>query len=135
MSDKKYKYIYGQKIMNPEVISPLIKNILEMINKKLNKNYDSILINYYSDGNIGMRYHSDSVYGEWYEDSVVISFGSEREIIFREIDNYSNKIKFIMESGDLLFMKEGCQKLYQHKVSKNRNITLDRISLVFKRHK
>ena len=81
-----------------------------------------------------MRYHSDAVYDEWYEDTIVISFGSSRNIIFREIKNYDNKQKILLENGDLLFMKEGCQKIYQHKVLKDKKIKNDRISLVFKKH-
>ena len=69
-----------------------------------------------------MRYHSDSKYDEWCEDTIVISFGSSRYIIFREIKNYNKKIKILLENGDLLFMKEGCQKKYQHKILKDKMI-------------
>ena len=81
-----------------------------------------------------MRYHSDETYDEWYEDTVIISFGSTRKLAFREINNYENKTYFEVSSGDLVYMKEGCQKLYQHRVLKDKNIFTDRISLVFKRH-
>ena len=134
MSELGHKYKYGSKIMNPDILSPSIKMIQELINSKYGINYDSVLINYYKDGNIGMRYHSDEIYDEWNEDTVVVSFGSPRYISFREIDNYENKQKILLENGDLLFMKEGCQTKYQHRVMKDKNITSDRISLVFKKH-
>lgn len=134
MSELGHIYKYGSKIMNPDILSPSIKMIQELINSKYGINYDSVLINYYKDGNIGMRYHSDEIYDEWNEDTVVVSFGSPRYISFREIDNYENKQKILLENGDLLFMKEGCQTKYQHRVMKDKNITSDRISLVFKKH-
>lgn len=134
MSDLGYKYKYGNKIMNPDILSPSVKMIQEIINSKYGVNYDSVLINYYKNGTVGMRYHSDEIYNEWVEDTVVVSFGSSRYISFREIENYENKQKILLENGDLLFMKEGCQKKYQHRVMKDKNITSDRISLVFKKH-
>ena len=134
MSKLGHTYKYGNKIMKPNNFSPTIKRIQNTIASKYGINYDSVLINYYKDGNIGMRYHSDEVYDEWYEDTIVISFGSSRNIIFREIDNYDNKKKILLENGDLLFMKEGCQKVFQHRVLKDKKIKNDRISLVFKKH-
>lgn len=134
MSNSGHTYKYGSKIMKPYNFTPTIKKIQEITASKYGVDYDSVLINYYKDGNIGMRYHSDAVYDEWHEDTIVISFGSSRNIIFREIKNYDNKQKILLENGDLLFMKEGCQKIYQHKVLKDKKIKNDRISLVFKKH-
>ena len=48
--------------------------------------------------------------------------------------SYDSKKKILLENGDLLFMKEGCQKIYQHRVLKDKKIKNDRISLVFKKH-
>ena len=134
MSDLGYTYKYGSKIMNPDNLSRTIKRIQNIISNNYGVTYDSVLLNYYKDGNIGMRYHSDAVYDEWREDTVIISFGSSRYISFREIENYDNKEKILLENGDLLFMKEDCQKKYQHRVLKDKKITNDRISLVFKKH-
>ena len=134
MSDLDYCYKYGSKIMKPDNLSRTIKKVQTFISDNYGINYDSVLINYYKDGNIGMRYHSDAIYDEWEEDTVVLSFGSSRYISFREIGNYDNKKKILLENGDLLFMKKGCQMKYQHRVLKDKKITNDRISLVFKKH-
>jgi alkylated DNA repair dioxygenase AlkB len=135
MSDLGYKYKYGSKTMHPDILSSTVKIIQEIIREKYGTYYDSVLINYYGNGNIGMRYHSDETYNEWHEDTVVISFGSRRKLVFREINNYENKRYFEMCSGDLIYMKEGCQQKYQHRVLKDKSISDDRISLVFKMHK
>lgn len=135
MTDKNYSYKYGSKIMNPIPMSNTVKFIQNIIEEKYGIKYDSVLINYYENGNVGMRYHSDEIYDEWNEDTVIICFGADREIAFREILNYENKTYFNMSNGDLLFMKEGCQQIYQHRVLKNKRIVNDRISLVFKKHK
>lgn len=134
MSDLNYHYKYGNKTMIPDNLTSTVKMLQKIIETKYGKYFDSVLINYYGNGNIGMRYHSDETYDEWYEDTVIISFGSTRKLAFREINNYENKTYFEVSSGDLVYMKEGCQKLYQHRVLKDKNIFTDRISLVFKRH-
>jgi alkylated DNA repair dioxygenase AlkB len=135
MSDLNYKYKYGNKTMNADELTPIVKKIQKIIESKYGKYFDSLLINYYSNGNIGMRYHSDETYGEWDEDTVVVSFGSTRKLVFREISNYENKTYFEVSSGDLIYMKEGCQQIYQHRVLKDKKNNKDRISLVFKKHK
>lgn len=135
MSDFDYPYKYGEKIMQSNTMTKNIKYIQSIIEKKYGKYYDSVLINYYDNGNVGMRYHSDATYDEWEEDTVVISFGANRKIAFREIANYDNKTYFDFSSGDMIFMKDGCQSKYQHRVLKDKNVSKDRISLVFKKHK
>ena len=133
MSEYNYEYKYGCKIMKSNNLIDNIKVIQKIIEDNYNVHFDSVLINYYENGNIGMKYHSDEIYDEWSEESVIISFGAPKIIIFREINNYNNKTKFVMNSGDLIYMKNGCQKYFQHKVCKN-NDKNDRISLVFKKH-
>lgn len=135
MSDYKYNYKYGNKIMKPTSLSPHIKKIQNIIQTKYGEYFDSVLINYYKDGNVGMRYHSDEVYNEWYDKTVIISFGTDRTLVFRLIDDYNDKTYYKFSNGDLIFMNEGCQQLYQHRVTKNKNISNERISLVFKKHK
>ena len=133
-SDKDHSYIYGGKKMNPIKLTKTLKKIQFAIELKYGIYFDSVLINYYKDGSSGMRYHSDATYNKWHQESVVVSFGSSRKIIFREINNFDNKTNIIMNSGDLLFMKEGCQDIYQHRVTKDKSISDERISLVFKKH-
>lgn len=135
MSDLDYPYKYGEKIMPAKPMTQTVKYIQSVIKQNYGSYYDSVLINYYENGNIGMRYHSDATYDEWEEDTVVVSFGTDRKLAFREIANYENKTYFEVSSGDMIFMKEGCQKKYQHRVLKDKKISNDRISLVYKKHK
>ena len=134
MTDNNYSYKYGHKNMNSQPMSKFVKIIQQIIHQKYGELFDSVLINYYKNGNIGMRYHSDEIYNEWDEHSVIISFGTTRKLVFRLIENYEDKTYLDFSSGDLIFMKEGCQKLYQHRVMKDSKITGDRISLVYKKH-
>lgn len=135
MSDFNYSYRYGEKLMPAKAMTKNVKYIQSIIKHNYGKYYDSVLVNYYENGNVGMRYHSDATYDEWEEDTVVVSFGTDRKLAFREISNYENKTYFQVSSGDMIFMKEGCQQYYQHRVLKDKTISKDRISLVYKKHK
>ena len=135
MTDYDYSYKYGSKIMQSKPMSKTIKIIQQIIQQNYGELFDSVLINYYKNGNVGMRYHSDEVYDEWNEHTVVVSFGSTRKLVFRLIDNFDDKTYFDFSSGDLIYMKEGCQSMYQHRVMKDSKINEDRISLVYKKHK
>ena len=135
MSDFNHPYKYGEKTMSSDDMTINVKKVQDIIRVKYGTYYDSVLINYYLNGNVGMRYHSDATYDEWEEDTVVVSFGTTRKLAFREISNYENKTYFEVSSGDMVFMKEGCQQKYQHRVLKDKKNMNDRISLVFKKHK
>ena len=132
MSDLNKSYKYGGKIMKPNRISDTIKIIQKKIKDSFDIYFDSVLINFYENGCIGMKYHSDETYNEWSEESIIVSFGDERKVIFRSIKDYEQKVEYICKNGDLIFMKEGCQSNYQHKVCKKK-LGKERISLVFKR--
>lgn len=134
ISDINKSYCYGGKIMKPSNSNIIVKKLQEEIKLKLGIYFDSVLINYYESGNIGMKYHSDEVYNEWEEESVIISFGESRKLTFREINNKNIKTDVYLNNGDLLYMQNGCQTNYQHKVCKNKSQN-ERISLVFKKSK
>lgn len=131
-SDFDYTFQYGSKTMIPQKMHPVIKLIQQEININYGYYFDSVLANFYSDGNVSMRFHSDPTYDFWDEHSVVISLGAPRSITFRKTDNYEIRNKFNLNHGDLMFMKNGCQSTYQHRVDKSKN-DQPRISLVFKR--
>ena len=132
MSDLNKSYKYGGKTMKPNKLSNTVKIIQNKVKEIYGLYFDSVLINFYENGNVGMNYHSDETYNEWSEESVIVSFGDERKVIFRNINDYKQKVEYICKNGDLIFMKEGCQSNYQHKVCKNK-LGKKRVSLVFKR--
>lgn len=132
MSDLNKSYKYGGKTMKPNKLSNTVKIIQNKVKEIYGLYFDSVLINFYENGGVGMNYHSDETYNEWSEESVIVSFGDERKVIFRNINDYKQKVEYICKNGDLIFMKEGCQSKYQHKVCKKK-LGKERISLVFKR--
>ena len=132
MSDNKMTLEYSDKIMQPICLTPTIKKIRDMLYDKFNIYFDSVLLNYYPNGNIGMRYHSDPIGNKWDTNFMIVSFGGARKLIFREIKDIDTKYSFNMNNGDCIHMFDNCQDLYQHSVRKQKN-GLPRISLVFKK--
>ena len=134
MSDTDVTLEYSNKIMEPIKMSSLVKKIQTKIYNKFGTFYDSVLVNYYKDNTVGMRYHSDPLDdGKWAPDFIIVSIGCPRKLIFREILNFDNKFPFEMRNGDCVHMFDNCQDLYQHCLKKEKVNKGSRISLVFKR--
>ena len=130
--NEKLNFSYSGKTMKPKKIPELIKKIKNLIYKDFGINFDGILVNYYEDGQVGMGYHSDPVNTEWENQFIILSLGADRKFIFREKENKNNKIEYLFENGDLIYMYGDCQTKYEHSILKNKS-NLERIRLVFKK--
>ena len=133
LSNDELTFEYSQKSMIPQKIPSLIHEIKIMVEKKFNTTFDGILVNYYPDGKSSMGYHSDPIEDKWDNKFVVISFGDSRNFIFREKLNKDNKVTYKFNDGDLIYMFDNCQEIYEHSVRKNKCSDLERLSLVFKK--
>ena len=133
LSNKNLPFMYSGKIMIPLKIPKTILDIKLKIEEEIKKEFDGVLVNYYPNGNISMGYHSDPIEDKWDNNFVILSLGDSRDFIFREKLHKNNKIKFNFNNGDLIYMFDNCQELYQHSVRKNKDSNAERISLVFKK--
>ena len=105
--------------------------------------YDCCLLNLYTDGESGMRYHHDPDQGRlWGYETVVVSVGATRKFSFRNIPgstttntNTSAPHNFYVLDGDVTEMFADCQQKYQHtvKTSDSRGDNAPRSSLVYKK--
>lgn len=132
-ADDNLTFEYSEKKMIPQKIPLLINEIKNMVEEKFKVKFDGILVNYYPDGKSSMGYHSDPIEDKWDTKFVVISFGDTRNFTFREKVNKDNKINYEFKDGDLIYMFDNCQELYEHSVRKNKKSSRERISLVFKK--
>jgi alkylated DNA repair dioxygenase AlkB len=103
----------------------------------LGVHFDSVLINIYPDGKSGMHYHSDPLYDEWTTNSVIVSFGDARTLIYRRLANKEEKYPIEFANGDIVYMFDNCQDLFDHcvKTAKRAEDCGPRLSLVFKEKK
>ena len=134
MSDDNTTLEYSDKEMEPIRLTEKVSEIRDILNQKFGIYFDSVLANYYSDNSVGMRYHSDPLGdNKWDPNFMIVSFGSDRKLIFREIKNVDIKYPFEMSNGDMVHMFDDCQDTYQHSVRRVKTKIGPRISLVFKK--
>ena len=143
-------FAYSGKIMETREFSPLVLAVRDELVRKTGETYDCCLLNLYTDGESGMRYHVDPDQGTlWGQETVVVSVGATRKFSFRDIpgltkhngdDKKSSEKKgnvhnFYVFDGDITEMFADCQQKYQHtvKTSDSRGEKAARSSLVYKK--
>ena len=134
-NNSKLTFEYSGKVMSPKPIPTFIETIRIKLLEDFGIDFDGVLVNYYPDGNVNMGYHSDPIEDKWCNDFIILSLGSTRDFIFREILNRECKIKFSLSEGDLIYMYDDCQEKYEHTLKKCKYDNQERISLVFKKSK
>ena len=139
-------FVYSGKEMSPRVghearpgFSPAVAAVRDALaSPPVDRFYDSVLVNYYEGGKVGMRFHSDPGQGEdgpWGFSTCVVSAGDCRQFVFRRIGDPSSRCTFSLRAGDVVEMFGSCQQEYQHSVKTEASDEAagPRISLVFKR--
>lgn len=130
--DKNAAYKYSGIVNYP---LPWTSTLLEMkwgIEDFTGHIYNSVLLNYYRDGNDSISFHSDDEpeLGE-YPNIASVSLGAEREFIFMHKGTKAKR-KLILANGSLVNMYGECQKYWQHSVPKTKKDVGPRINLTFR---
>ncbi len=98
-----------------------------------NHSFNSVLLNYYRDGNDSMGWHSDDE-KELGLNPVIcsVSFGAIRRFDFR--NKFDNHLKYhiFLQSGSLLIMKGDLQHNWCHQIAKSKRVLGPRINLTFR---
>jgi alkylated DNA repair dioxygenase AlkB len=97
-----------------------------------NATFNSVLCNYYHDGNDGMGWHSDDERELGKEPIIVsVSFGAERIFSFRHKIS-KERIDIMLEHGSILLMRGQTQHAWQHALPKSKKVHTPRINLTFR---
>ena len=127
-------YTYSGLKRDPFPLSKDLKKIKDKIEKKTSYTFNSILLNDYENGHVGMGWHSDDE-KELGRNPIIasLSFGVSRDMYFRNrIDPKIEKIKISIEDGSLLIMKGKTQHYWQHSIPKRLKVKNRRINLTFR---
>lgn len=94
--------------------------------------FNSVLANYYRDGQDSMGWHSDNE-NELGQQPVIasVSLGQSRDFDFRHIKT-KQKVRLALTSGSLLIMAGDTQKFWQHAIPKRASSMSGRINLTFR---
>ena len=107
-----------------------IKEKIEMVAKV---KFNSVLLNFYRDGNDSMGWHSDNE-PELGLNPVIasVNFGQERRFDLRNKADLRKKHQIILGNGSLLIMKGDIQHHWQHQIAKSKQPMKSRINLTFR---
>tara|TARA_Y100001970_G_scaffold122581_1_gene151970 strand:+ start:4226 stop:4822 length:597 start_codon:yes stop_codon:yes gene_type:complete len=132
IGDKGCDYKYSGKKLNRRDWTTDLIMIREKIYKELNIDFNSVLVNYYRDGKDSMGWHSDDERELGPNPTIAsISFGSERDLVFR--NKINKKILTIPQTHGCLILIDGkSQKNWQHAIKKTRKVIGPRINLTFR---
>lgn len=96
--------------------------------------FNSVLLNYYRDGNDSVAWHSDkeTVMGS-HPVIASVSFGAVRSFDIRKKENHREKYAVRLEHGSLLIMKGDLQTRWEHRIAKTTQHIGPRVNLTFRR--
>lgn len=129
-------YLYSGQIKKGVPFSIQMNYIRKNIERQLNLEegyFNGCLLNLYEDGEASISAHKDNE-KDMDTNAIIISFslGATRSFLFKNTVT-SEKIKLSISNGDILIMKKGCQKDWEHSIPKESRIKEPRISLTFRK--
>jgi alkylated DNA repair dioxygenase AlkB len=113
--------------------TPELQMIREIVEPLAGIRFNSVLLNYYRDGNDSVAWHSDkeSIVGS---QPVIasVSFGEVRSFDIRSKSDHNDKYSVRLEHGSFLLMKRGLQEHWEHRIAKSTKPMKPRINLTFR---
>ncbi|WP_419699076.1 alpha-ketoglutarate-dependent dioxygenase AlkB family protein [Mucilaginibacter sp. NFX135] len=121
------------KVSDPNPWTPELLMIKHLVEPLAGVKFNSVLLNYYRDGNDSVAWHSDreSVLGK-HPVIASVSFGQVRSFDIRNKYNHSEKYSVRLEHGSFLLMKAGLQENWEHRIAKSIKSMKARINLTFR---
>jgi alkylated DNA repair dioxygenase AlkB len=95
--------------------------------------FDSVLLNYYRNGNDSVSWHSDND-GIPGRNRIVasVSLGQVRRFDIRNNKDHAKKYSIDLENGSYLLMKGDMQDEWQHRIAKSAKPLKERVNLTFR---
>ena len=126
-------YSVSGKISNPMPWTDELLMIKELVEPLAGIKFNSVLLNYYRDGNDSVAWHSDkeSILGKR---PVIasVSFGQVRSFDIRNKADHKEHYSVRLEHGAFLLMKAGLQEAFEHRIAKSTKPMRPRVNLTFR---
>ncbi|WP_114938645.1 alpha-ketoglutarate-dependent dioxygenase AlkB family protein [Mucilaginibacter endophyticus] len=126
-------YSHPGRISNPAPWTPELLKIKAIVEPLSGVKFNSVLLNYYRDGNDSVAWHSDkeSILGK-HPVIASVSFGEVRSFDIRNKADHLEKYSVRLEHGSFLLMKSGLQEHWEHRIAKSVQPMKARINLTFR---
>ena len=134
-ADEGKSYTYSGSTFHPEQWNKLLLEIKKYVEHYIKFQFNSVLLNEYPNGKVGMGWHSDDE-RELGIDPIIasLSFGANRDFIFKhKTDKSFENIKIHLKSGSLLLMLGSTQHHWKHSLPKRLKVREPRINLTFRK--
>ena len=128
-------YTYSGSTFHPDQWNELLLEIKKYVEQYIKFQFNSVLLNEYPNGKVGMGWHSDDE-RELGIDPIIasLSFGANRDFIFKhKTDKSFENIKIHLKSGSLLLMLGSTQHHWKHSLPKRLKVREPRINLTFRK--
>jgi alkylated DNA repair dioxygenase AlkB len=113
--------------------TPELQMIREKVEVVAGITFNSVLLNYYRNGNDSVAWHSDkeSIMGS---QPVIasVSFGQVRSFDIRNKTDHKEHYSVRLEHGSFLLMKAGLQEHWEHRIAKSAKPMKARVNLTFR---
>ena len=133
-ADKGKSYTYSGSTFHPSIWNQDLLTIKNRVESLSNVSFNSVLLNEYTNGEVGMGWHSDDE-KELGKNPVIasVSFGANRDFLFKhKYDKNHDKIKVHLKTGSLLLMLGSTQHYWKHSIPKRLKVKDPRINLTFR---
>ena len=128
-------YAYSGIRMEPNPWTDELREIKRSIEAEVEISFNSVLINYYRDGQDRVAWHSDDE-KELGKNPVIgsVSFGAERTFKLRHKRYKENNLKqsIVLKNGSFLLMKGATQHHWMHEIPRTAKPIGPRINLTFR---
>ncbi|MCR8921889.1 alpha-ketoglutarate-dependent dioxygenase AlkB [Dasania sp. GY-MA-18] len=133
--DEGIHYAYSGLQLQHHNWCPVLAELRAMLEQKLGLRFNSVLANYYRNGQDSVGWHSDNEKELGPEPIIAsLSFGDTRRFSFRSNSQPRSTSHIDLASGSLLLMQGGTQQHWQHQLAKTQQVSVQgRINLTFRR--
>ncbi|MBZ5856150.1 alpha-ketoglutarate-dependent dioxygenase AlkB family protein [Flavihumibacter profundi] len=130
--DKGYSYTYSNITKQALPWTNELLLLKTIVERKLNEQFNSCLLNLYHNGKEGMAWHSDGE-KELKKNGAIasLSLGAERKFSFKHKQS-KETVSINLEHGSLLVMKEDTQANWLHRLPPSKQVTRPRVNLTFR---
>ena len=133
-SNKSIGYQYSGQMASSKPMTSGLTQLLKLVNKEFNAEFNGILINKYKNGSDYISAHSDDERNLDNIGVVAISYGTTRK--FRIRDKKTKKVvsDVPLSHGDILHMVGNFQQEFTHEIPIEKTVKDERISFTFRKH-
>ncbi|SDS00502.1 Alkylated DNA repair dioxygenase AlkB [Formosa sp. Hel1_31_208] len=126
-------YAYSNIKMFPHPFTPELLSIKSDIEKEIDHEFTTVLLNLYRDGNDSNGWHADNE-KELGQNPVIasVSFGATRPFHFKHRELKAERYKLELHHGSLLIMTGKMQHFWLHQIAKTKKRIGERINLTFR---